>query len=131
MIKFICNKLGRDKGIDGFKAEKITPHYKIISGNELQNALKNKLIEESFEVRSARTDEELIVELADVLEVVDGLCRAHGISAQNLVNIKEKKRTERGGFEKGIYLETIEMDASNPKVNHFRATPGKYPEVEL
>jgi predicted house-cleaning noncanonical NTP pyrophosphatase (MazG superfamily) len=129
MIKFICNKLGRDKGIEGFKAEKITPHYKIISGNELQNALKHKLIEESFEVRSARTDEELIVELADVLEVVDGLCRAYGISAQDLAQVKEKKRTERGGFEKGIYLEAIEMDENNLKVNHFRASPGKYPEI--
>lgn len=128
MIKFICNKLGRDKGVDGFKAEKITPHYKIISGNELKNALKHKLIEECFEVRSARTDEELIVELADVLEVIDGLCRAYDISAQQLTNVKEKKRRERGGFEKGIYLETLEMEATNPKVNHFRATPGKYPE---
>ncbi|MFA6066468.1 MAG: nucleoside triphosphate pyrophosphohydrolase [Candidatus Babeliaceae bacterium] len=129
MIKFLCNKLGRDKGLESFKAEGITPKYKLLSGNELREALKHKLIEESYEIRDADDCQEVIAELADVLEVVDGLCKAYGISAKDIEKVKEKKYQERGGFATGLYIETLEMENDNPKVQHFRASPDKYPEV--
>ena len=129
MVKFVCNKLGRDKGLEGFKAEGITPQYKILRDQELCEALLRKLIEESNEVCGADGREALTAELADLLEVIDGLCKAYGISFQEITRIKEKKRQERGGFETGLYIETIEMDESNPKVKHFRASPDKYQEI--
>ncbi|OQA36048.1 MAG: hypothetical protein BWY54_00301 [Candidatus Dependentiae bacterium ADurb.Bin331] len=129
MITFICNKLGRDKGLEGFKSENIVLHYKILSGAELCTALKNKIVEEAHEVNEASTQQELIAELADVLEVVDGLCKVYGISANDLQLIKKEKKQERGSFEKGLYIETIEMNDDNPKVQHFRASPTKYPEI--
>ncbi len=130
MVKFICNKIGRDKGLEGFKAEGITPKYKLLSGNELREALKDKLIEETHEILDATNNQEIIAELADVLEVIDGLCNAYEISIKEIQEIKEKKYRERGGFNKGLYIETIEMDEANPKVKHFRKTPDKYPEVK-
>jgi len=129
MIKFLCNKLGRDKGLEGFKAQGITPQYRILEGNELCQALKHKLFEESGEVRDASNKQEVIAEMADVLEVIDGLCKAYGISIQEIEQIKNEKYRERGGFEKGLYIETLEMEDGNPKVRHFRASPDKYPEI--
>ena len=91
MAKFKCNKIGRDKGLEGFKSEGITPQYKLLSGNELCKALKDKLVEEAHEVQDAGNMQEVIAELADVLEVIDGLYKAYGISAKEVIQEKEKK----------------------------------------
>ena len=128
MIKFRCNKLGRDKSLQGFESEGLIAHYKILAGKELCHELKHKLIEEAEEVKDTQELGELTAELADVLEVIDGLCKAYGIDADELARIKEEKKRERGGFEEGFYVEAIEMDESSPKVKHFRASPEKYPE---
>lgn len=41
--------------LEGFKSEGITPKYKFLSGIELQEELKKKLIEEAEELRDAKT----------------------------------------------------------------------------
>ena len=129
MIKFLCNKLGRDKGVESFKAEGITPDYILLQGNDLSDALKEKLVEESYEVKSAHNRQEIMSELADIFEVIDSLCKIHEISMQDIELIKEKKHLERGGFDNGFYLKTITMEIDNPKADYFRASPDKYPEV--
>ena len=129
MVKFICNKLGRDKGLQGFASEKITLHYQLLQGNELCVALKEKLVEEAIEVQEACNEQEIIAELADVLEVIDGLCKAYDISLEQVIVEKEKRNQDRGGFETGLYIETIEMDKDNPRIEHFRKSPKKYPEI--
>lgn len=128
-VIFRCNKLGRDKGLEGFKAQDIIPQYKILTGDEWRTELQRKLIEEASEVHEAKNIEELSAELADVLEVINGLCKAYNISTQELEQIRQKKYEERGGFEQGLYIETLEMEANNPRVKHFRASPDRYPEV--
>lgn len=130
MVKFVCNKIGRDKGPERFQSQDITCHYKHLEGHELAKALKEKLIEEAYEVQEAANPQELISELADILEVINGLCKAHSISLKEIETIKEEKHHEHGGFEKGFYVETIEMDESNPRVEHFRKSPQKYPEIK-
>ena len=99
MARFKCNKIGRDKGLEGFKTEGITPQYKLLSGQELCKALKDKLVEEAHEVREASNVQELVGELADVLEVIDGLYTAYGISAEHVMQEKEKRYQGRGGFQ--------------------------------
>lgn len=128
MPKFRCNKLGRDKGLEGFKSEGITPKYKFLSGIELQDELKRKLVEESEEVKGEATPEKVMMELADVLEVIDGLCKAYDIDKKELMRVKNEKRDERGGFETGYYVEYVEMDEDNVRVKHFRSAPDRYPE---
>jgi predicted house-cleaning noncanonical NTP pyrophosphatase (MazG superfamily) len=128
MPKFWCNKLGLDKGLESFKTEGVTTTYKMLSGKELQEELKRKLIEEAQEVKDAHTQDEVTIELADVLEVIDGICKAYGIDKNELMRAKEEKYKKRGGFETGYYVEYIEMDEDNPKVNYFRSLPDRYPE---
>ena len=129
MIKFLCNKLGRDKGLEGFKSEGIVPTYRILTGDEWCTELQRKLIEEASEVSEAKNVAEVMAELADILEVINGLCKAYGIPVQELEQARQQKYEDRGGFEKGLYIETLEMTENNPKINHFRASPDKYPEI--
>ena len=130
MAKFIANKLGRDKGLEGFIKEGITAQYHYVSGHELCQALQRKLVEEAQEVHESKDHKEVIDELADVLEVIDGLCKAYEISMADVLAAKAEKRERRGGFETGWYLETFEIDENNPKINYFRASPHKYPEIK-
>ena len=128
MPKFKCNKLGRDKGLAGFKSEGVIPKYKILKGKDLQHELKLKLIEEAEEVKDEHAKDDIMIELADVLEVIDGICKAYEIDKAELLRVKEEKYKARGGFKTGLYVESVEMDEDNPKVNHFRSSPDKYPE---
>ena len=128
MVKFLCKKLGRDKSLEGFKSQNIKTTYKFLKGHEWQEALKHKLVEEVKEICEAQDRSEMVAELADVLEVISGLCKAYEISLQEVEKIKREKYNERGGFEKGFYLETLEMDEANPRIEYFRKYPDKYPE---
>lgn len=128
MVKFICNKLGRDKGLQTFEKEGITPEYQILTGESLGYALKDKLIEEAHEVGEAEGKNQLISELADVLEVIDGLCKLYEINHADVLQAKKAKYEERGGFEQGFFVESLSMDEDNPKVYYFRDSPDKYLE---
>jgi predicted house-cleaning noncanonical NTP pyrophosphatase (MazG superfamily) len=129
MVKFLCKKLGRDKGLEGFKSQNIKPIYKFLNGDELREALKYKLIEEAQEICDAQDRQEIVAELADVLEVISGLCKAYGITPNEIEKEKTEKYNNRGGFENGLYIETLEMDEDNPRAEHFRKSPDRYPEV--
>jgi len=83
---------------------------KVLKGDELIQALRNKLVEESFEALDAKGYEGLIEELADVLEVVDGLRRRLGLSAGELSRRVRDKRKVRGGFNRGVVL----LETHNP-----------------
>jgi len=132
LVKFFCNKLGRDKDLAIDKAAGIQATHRYLDKQELQNALKNKLIEEATEVTTAISKEEIISELADVLEVIDGLCKAHGIEKSELLAQKEKQYQKRGGFETGYYVEYIEMAEDNLEISYFRAPENadRYPEEQ-
>lgn len=129
MAKFICNKLARDKTIEGMAKDAITAKYKHLNSPEYLEALKKKLLEESLEVTQATTRSEVVNELADVFEVIDAIKTTFHITHDEILTAKDRIFRVRGGFEKGVYLETIEMDENNPRVTHFRASPDRYPEV--
>ena len=81
----------------------------------LSQLLKRKLVEESLEVLDAEGDENLIVEIADILEVLDGILSQHQIDIQAVLQQKEKKREKAGGFEKGVYLKKTSSRVSSSK----------------
>lgn len=130
MVKFICNKLSRDKTLLDMKNAGIRTTHTILENEDLHAALHKKLIEECNEVILATDRTALINELADVLEVIDGICNAYGIAHKEIVTAQKATRAQRGGFKKGIFVQTIEMDEDNQWVKHFRKSPGKYPEID-
>ena len=71
-------------------------------------ALRVKLVEEAGEAQAA-PDGKLRSELADVLEVLQALAAAHGMSWEDVVAEAARKRDERGGFDQRIFLEYVEQ----------------------
>jgi len=71
---------------------------------EYYKFLTDKLYEEVQELLSATTKESKIEEMADVLEVLDAICEFNKIDRQSVLNSKNKKLLERGGFKNRIVL---------------------------
>lgn len=78
---------------------------------ETLEKLKDKLIEESQEVFNVYNNDDktqLKEELADVIEVVDAILYHNNISLDEVLAIRDLKKEKKGGFEKGLYLESID-----------------------
>lgn len=71
-------------------------------------ALRAKLMEEAEEAQAA-SDKQLRSELADVLEVLQALAAAHGMSWEDVMAEAARKRDERGGFDQRIFLEYVDQ----------------------
>jgi predicted house-cleaning noncanonical NTP pyrophosphatase (MazG superfamily) len=71
---------------------------------ELAKLLKVKALEEAFELFWEDDTAKSFEEMADILEVIQSACTTYGRSFNELVKVAEKKREERGGFEKGVFL---------------------------
>ncbi|MBO0360682.1 nucleoside triphosphate pyrophosphohydrolase [Hymenobacter sp. BT186] len=70
-------------------------------------ALLAKLVEEAKEAELA-SSEELLSELADVLEVLDALFVANQFTMDQARQLQLQKRQDRGGFEGRLQLDLIE-----------------------
>ena len=78
---------------------------------ETLEKLKDKFLEESqemLEVYDKEDTTELQGELADILEVVDAIMYHKNISRDDVIALRNTKKEKRGGFEKGLYLESID-----------------------
>ncbi|WP_426491289.1 nucleoside triphosphate pyrophosphohydrolase [Hymenobacter sp. 102] len=71
--------------------------------DEYNQALRAKLVEEALEVQAARP-EELLQELADVLEVVQALAATHGLALTTVEAMRQQRHQERGGFTQRLKL---------------------------
>lgn len=69
----------------------------------------NKLEEETKEVVAAKNDaHDLIKEIGDVYEVIDAIIDNCGLDKDEIIKIKNQRKVERGGFNKKIFLESID-----------------------
>lgn len=117
-------KLVRDKIPEVLDSKGISYKTRIVEGNEYKETLKAKLDEETEELRNAQTPEEILEERADVEEVLRTFIilgeqadvgedllifdAHHGLTPEDIEAVRAKKFAERGGFEKGIFLETTD-----------------------
>src|SRR5260370_11607674 len=75
-----------------------------VERNNLIPFLKAKAVEEAFELFWEQDPDKTLDELADVLEVVRAVCDVRAIDLEKIIALADKKRQERGGFEKGVVL---------------------------
>lgn len=75
-----------------------------IPKQEARTTLVVKLFEEAHELLNATSPDEVGSELADLLEIVRSLASATGISWEDVEAKTNAKRSQRGGFDKGIVL---------------------------
>lgn len=79
----------------------------VMSDAEFETALREKLVEEAVEAKSAH-QEHLLTELADVEEVIESLMREHGITHEMLLGERKRRRLDRGGFDQRLKLVWVE-----------------------
>lgn len=100
------NKLVRDKIPDIIEQSGNQCEIVILSDQDYQQALRQKLIEEATEVAQAQNTQ-LAEELADLYEVIDSLLMAAGINPETVVAQQQKKQEERGSFQEKIQLRSV------------------------
>lgn len=83
---------------------------RILPEDEYIVELKKKLTEELQEYNEAKTDEEAVEELADILELLHAAVNIHGSSVEELEDVRKAKAEKRGGFEQRIFLIEVEDD---------------------
>lgn len=98
------NKLVRDRIPEIITATGEQAVTRTLNANELVPALKRKLIEEAQEVAAAEPPHAVVIELADVLEVVYALAAATGQSPSELEETRKTRAESRGTFDKRIQL---------------------------
>ena len=103
------NKLVRDKIPENIENGGEIVNTAKLTKNSIFRALKDKLIEEAFEVFDADNDS-LLGELSDVSEVIDGILYHLNIDKEELLNKQKKKLDKVGGFKDGLIL----LDTENP-----------------
>lgn len=130
MKTFAFKKIIRDKLYQKLLHDNdIKINKKDLTKQEFIEKLKDKLIEESLEVKDAKELEEIKEELADVLEVIQGLIKIHNLNFEDIEKIRKNKFQEKGGFENPIYINSISVDNSHSNINYFLKRKEKYPEI--
>ena len=107
-MRVAYNKLVRDQIPNIIAADGGQPSTRVLDHASYKRALRSKLLEEAKEAESA-SDEQLASELADVLEVLRALAKAHDMKWEDIEFQATRKRAERGGFDRRIFLEHVDQ----------------------
>ncbi|WP_192603158.1 nucleoside triphosphate pyrophosphohydrolase [Bacillus sp. OAE603] len=100
------NKLVRDKIPLIIENTGNTFETEILGQKEYEEKLNEKLKEELDEFYSA-TPEEVIGEIADIIEVLYALAESKGITVEEIENVRLQKKEDRGGFNQRILLKHV------------------------
>lgn len=101
------NKLVRDRIPALIEADSCRVNLHVLDDAGFKRALLAKLVEEAREAQTASA-QELVAELADVLEVLQALLVANGSSWERLEAARAAKHADRGGFSRRIFLVSTE-----------------------
>lgn len=97
-------KLVRDKVPEIIANNGSVPFISTIEDDRLYKLeLDNKLVEEVDELICSHD----IEEFADVLEVLESIAKSRGISWDRVLEVKESKKNNRGGFNKRVFLDKV------------------------
>ena len=129
VLRFRVEKLIRDKLPQIMRDAGLKVFDRRLEDAEFVQSLKVKLGEETAEVAVATSADEVLGELADVMEVVLALADAHGFTAVDLEAARRAKFEERGGFTERVYNAAVEAEESCPAVAYYLARPEKYPRL--
>ena len=95
--------------------------YRVLDDIEYKKELLNKLKEECNEVVDAfnnGTSTDMVMELADVLEVINYLAKSINVNMQEVDNVAMMKKMKNGGFEKNIIWKKLKKER-NDKIELF------------
>jgi diadenosine tetraphosphate (Ap4A) HIT family hydrolase/predicted house-cleaning noncanonical NTP pyrophosphatase (MazG superfamily) len=108
--KINVEKLIRDKLPEILRTNGIVVHERVLDDKEYFLKLKEKLLEEAEEVKQTESTEHLEEELADVLEVVNALAAAGGLTMHQIEKKQAEKRQQKGGFAEKRFVSFMERE---------------------
>jgi len=130
MKTFKFNKLIRDKLLQRMRDIGIKVNRnKNLGSKEVIQYFKAKIVEEAQEVFEAKTQAELIEEIADLTEVIQELLIKSKIDPLQVENARVAKKQAKGGFANAIVVNTVVIDSEHELAQYYSAHPDKYPEV--
>lgn len=130
MPKFVFKKLIRDNILEEHLKVGHDIQYRLLTGNELKEALRVKLHEEADEIPIRdEADREIIEEIADVQQIIDDLKSLYGLDGSTVTEAQKKKHDKKGGFKRGVYVDTVDVPEGDEWIPYYRRSPEKYPEV--
>ncbi|MFK8040454.1 MAG: hypothetical protein AB8B67_03890 [Rickettsiaceae bacterium] len=100
-----------------------------ISHHDLIKYFKEKILEEANEVKDATNKEEMIDELADLVEVVHGFARALEIEFTTIESKRQEKLDYKGGFNHAVIVDSVTLDSEHQWAKYYSKNPKKYPEI--
>lgn len=102
------NKIVRDKIPYIIESKGKTCKVRTLDSMSFMYNFRDKLQEEVDELRRAVTQEEILEEVVDVLEVIRTIAQNAGIGFEDVEKARLKKRQEKGGFDKRLFLEYVD-----------------------
>lgn len=123
-------KLVRDKILSLMQEQGSKLYTMQLNDKDFQKQLKLKLVEEALEVQHASNKENITEELADILEVVHALAKAHDINLKDVEAAQKAKHETKGGFATRTFVTFAEHPVDSPAERYCLADPEKYPEVK-
>lgn len=128
---FKLNKLIRDKLPMFYESIGQKASLRILTKDEHTQALLDKIVEEVNEIPESNIPKKkLVEEVADIQQAIDDLCKLHNIDKSEIKTVQKAKDEYKGGFSKGIFIETLELQANDTWIDYYRADPEKFPEVK-
>lgn len=103
-------KLVRDNMVPIWERYQDRVKFRYLTEPEFKAALLDKIVEEALEMH----EDPCVEEFADLLEVTISAAAKHGFTLQQVQQAMSKKRAERGGFTRGLYLEEFEWGPLRP-----------------
>ena len=120
-------KLVRDKIPAIIRQSGRTPRVTRLPTDAYRSALMDKLHEEVAELTAAQTTQSMLEEAGDVLEVLAAIAADHGAALESIFEAARKKRAQRGGFTRRLWLDGVGTDArvppDSPRNSHRKACP--------
>jgi superfamily II DNA or RNA helicase/predicted house-cleaning noncanonical NTP pyrophosphatase (MazG superfamily)/HKD family nuclease len=111
----IYKKLVRDRIPEIIRGHRKRPFARTLDEGDFNEALGVKILEEAHELFSEwkkGSKDGILKESADMLEVLLTMLSRYGLTVEDLVNERKKRRDERGGFEEKSFLESVNGEAS-------------------
>ncbi len=124
---FKLNKIVRDGVYDNMIKLGQKPVLRKLLKDELLKAPKAKILEEVGEFDAKKP--KALEELGDILEVVEWQASLLGSSFEEIRQLQLKKRTKVGGFDKGIYIDTLTLDKDDKWADYYASDPKRFPEI--
>jgi predicted house-cleaning noncanonical NTP pyrophosphatase (MazG superfamily) len=130
-VTFKMEKLVRDKIYDLMLSQQMKVNFISLNNSDFSMKLKEKIVEEAKEAFETTEKADLIEEIADLLEVLYALLEPLDIDLKTVEQRRLEKRHSKGGFDKRIYIQSVELNKNNPSVELFKKQPHKYPEIQV